>query len=190
MAKKATAKGTVPLQRLQLKVTLKYIKPPIWRRLALGNDLTLNALHRTIQKAMGWDDDHMHAFHIGGVEYARYETAQECGVFCDENFFLHQVIERRGQRFTYEYDFGDGWMHDILVEKIEPCLGLPPPPRCLAGARACPREDCGGVPGYQSMLAVKNNPALKHRLGDWGDPSWVLDYDPERFDLEEINRRL
>ena len=178
------------LRAVQLKVTLKYIQPPIWRRLVLTDSCSLEALHRAIQKAMGWDDDHMHAFYINKVEYAHYETARECGVLCDEDFFLHQVLKRRGQRFTYEYDFGDRWMHDILVEKIDPIQGPPPSPRCLDGSRASPREDCGGVAGYHAMLEVKNNPSLKHRLGDWGEPQWVLDYDPECFDLDQVNRRL
>jgi hypothetical protein len=181
--------ASAPPKTLQLKVTLRHVQPPIWRRLAVGNDLTLDDLHLLIQKTMGWDNDHMHAFYIGGVEYAHDETARSCGVLCDEDFPLHQVIKRRGQRFTYEYDFGDRWMHDILVEKTEPCQGEPPPPRCLDGARACPRENSGGVYGYQLMLEVKSNPSLKHRLADWGDPSWVLNYNPEHFDLDAVNRR-
>lgn len=192
MSKKGDSKtrsAPSAIRAVQLKVTLKYIRPPIWRRLVLADSCSVNDLHWAIQTTMGWDGDHMHAFYINKVEYAHYETARECGVFCDEDFSLHQVIDRRGQRFTYEYDFGDGWMHEILVEKIDPVQGPPPSPRCLAGARACPREDCGGVGGYEAMLEVKANPT-KERLEYWGEPSWVLDYDPESFDLDEVNRRL
>ena len=100
--------------------------------------LSLDQLHLTIQKIMGRDNSHMHAFYVSGVEYAGDETARECDVHCDEKFYLHQLVKRSGQRFIYEYDFGDRWMHDIVVEKTNPCPGEPPPARCLAGTRACP----------------------------------------------------
>jgi hypothetical protein len=178
-----------PIRAVQLKVTLKGIRPPIWRRLVLADSCSLEELHWVIQKTVGWDNDHMHAFYINKIEYAHYETARECGVFCDEDFSLHQVIKRRGQRFTYEYDFGDGWVHEILVEKIEPVDRQTLLPRCLKGARACPREDCGGVGGYEAMLEAKRHPT-KESLSYWGEPSWVLDFDPERFDLAAVNERL
>lgn len=192
MSKKGEARArAVPgaTRAVQLKVTLKYIRPPIWRRLVLPDNGSLGDLHWVIQKAMGWDNDHMHAFYIGKVEYAGPETAEDCGVLCDEDFSLHQVITRQGQRFTYEYDFGDGWMHEILVEKIEPVGSPIALPRCLAGARACPREDCGGVSGYEAMLEAKRHPT-KERLSYWGEPSWVLEFEPEHFDLAAVNQRL
>ena len=177
------------IQAVQLKVTLQYIRPPIWRRIVVANNVSLGYLHWVIQKTMGWDNDHMHAFYFGQIEYAGPETADDCGVLCDEDFSLHQVIKRRGQRFTYEYDFGDGWRHEILVEKIESADSQTSLPRCLKGARACPREDCGGVPGYAAMLEAKRHPT-EERLSYWGDPSWVLDFDPEHFDLPAINQLL
>jgi hypothetical protein len=192
MTKKSVSKvrSTLsPIRTVQLKVTLKYIRPPIWRRLVLADNASLRDLHWVIQKAMGWDNDHMHAFYIDKIEYAGPETAEHCGVLCDEDFCLHQVIKRRGQRFTYEYDFGDCWRHEILVEKIVPSEGETHLPSCLDGARACPREDCGGVGGYEAMLEAKRNPS-KERLAYWGEPEWVLQFDPERFDLQTANQRL
>jgi hypothetical protein len=177
------------IQAVQLKVTLKYIRPPIWRRLVLSDHSSLGYLHSVIQEAMGWDNSHMHAFSIDQLEYAGPEVVDDCGGLCDEDFFLHQVIKRSGQRFTYKYDFGDGWVHEILVEKIEPADSQTALPRCLKGARACPREDCGGVPGYEAMLEAKRHPT-KERLSYWGEPSWVLDFDPEHFDLAAINQLL
>jgi hypothetical protein len=177
------------VRAVQLKVTLKHIQPPIWRRLVLSDHSSLGGLHSVIQDAMGWDNSHMHAFSIDQVEYAAPEIADDGGGLCDEDFFLHQVIQRSGQRFTYTYDFGDSWRHEILVEKIEPVDRQTPLPRCLNGARACPREDCGGVGGYAAMLEAKRHPT-KERLSYWGDPSWVLGFDPEHFDLAAVNQLL
>lgn len=182
-------KRPAPGKLLQLKITLRHLQPPVWRRLLVSDRVTLNQLHALLQKIMGWDNSHMHAFYFGDVEYAGYETAQECGVHCDEDFYLHQLIQRRGQRFTYEYDFGDRWMHDILVEKTEPLPGEPPPARCLAGTRACPPDDVGGPSGYAAFLHDRAS-AKKEVLERWGEPAWVLGFAPERFDLDAINRRL
>jgi hypothetical protein len=102
---------------------------------------------------------------------------------------LSEVIKRRGQRFTYEYDFGDGWMHEVRVEKIEAVVDTPPAPRCLDGARACPPEDCGGPWGYQALLAARSDPNDRN-LERWGEPDWVRGLDTERFALDEVNRRL
>jgi len=169
-ANPATRSGPGTLEILQLKVTLKHVQPAVWRRIAVANNLTLGDLHHVIQRAMGWNNDHMHAFYICGVEYAGHERAEFHGVLRDFDFLLHQVIKRPGQRFTYEYDFGDGWMHEIRVEKMVPVAGAPPAPRCLAGARACPPEDCGGPYGYQNLLAARSDPNDRN-LERWGEPA-------------------
>ncbi|MFA5262853.1 MAG: plasmid pRiA4b ORF-3 family protein [Opitutaceae bacterium] len=150
MAKKngSRARPALPqIKSIQFKITLLEIKPPIWRRIALTNHHSLADLHCAIQRSMGWDNDHMHAFHIGKIEYAGYETARDCPgeATCDEEVLLHQVIKRRSQHFTYTYDFGDGWEHEIRVEEISPIIGKPSSPKCLDGQRACPPEDCGGA---------------------------------------------
>jgi len=189
MTLRRALKRRAPGKLLQLKIVLRHLKPPVWRRLLVSDRLSLDQLHWTIQKIVGWDNSHLHAFYVAGVEYAGDETARECGVHCDEKFYLHQLVKRSGQRFTYEYDFGDRWMHDIVVEKTNPCPGEPPPARCLAGARACPPDDVGGPHGYLAFLHDRSN-AKPDRLELWAEPAWVLAFEPERFDLDEINRRL
>jgi hypothetical protein len=189
MTTRRTNERPVPGKLLQLHLTLRHLQPPVWRRLLVSNRASLFELHQLIQKTMGWDNSHMHAFYIGGVEYAGYETAQDCQVLCDEDFYLHQLIKRRGQRFTYEYDFGDRWMHDIQVEQTQPCPGETPPARCLAGARACPPDDFGGPHTYALFLRDRTSPDQKI-LARWGEPDWVRAFDPEGFDLDTINRRL
>jgi len=149
------------------------IKRPIWRRLLVPDDWLLGDLHPVWVAAMGWGGYHMHAFRFGGgfnpTEYSTHQMAIECGSRVqDENeVLLSALIRRPGQTFSYEYDFGDSWQHEVKVEKIlpyDPSVALPV---CLAGARACPPEDCGSYPGYANVLRVLQKPD-PHREGiDW-----------------------
>jgi len=174
---------------VQLKVTLKYIKPPIWRRLLLPDNYTLGDLHGAIQIAMGWGNYHLHAFRIGGIEYTSEEAnLDELEMEDEDTVLLKTVTKRPKQKFTYEYDFGDSWQHEIVVEKIPPLDPQGKYPVCVAGARACPPEDCGSVPGYYGILEAigdPDNPEHKELL-EWLGGS----YDPEHFDLDAVNRRL
>ena len=101
---------------------------------------------------------------------------------------LKDVVSRQTSRFTYEYDFGDGWQHEILVENIlSPQAGVQYPV-CLAGARACPPEDVGGMDGYENLLEAIHNPNHPQHEEHL---EWIGDsFDPEAFDLDEINRKL
>jgi len=174
---------------LQLKITLKYIRPPIWRRVVVPDNLTLGDLHGVIQLAMGWTNSHLHAFRIGKTVYGMNSPDAGFGPtdIDEESILLRQVIRSKGQRFTYEYDFGDGWQHEILMEKVEPATDPHPPAKCLAGKRACPPEDCGGPPGYALILRVLRKPTTSE---DIEFREWVGDYDPEDFDVEFVNRLL
>lgn len=177
----------------QLKVTLKESKPPIWRRIQVPGNITLLKLHRVLQAVMGWEDYHLHQFVVDGVFYGTrdpdfqvsgMETVNERGVR------LYQIALDVGSRFIYEYDFGDSWYHQIVVEKL-----LPPEagasaryPTCIAGKRACPPEDVGGVWGYESFLEAIRDPAHPEHeeLLGWAGGS----FDPEEFDLEDVNDAL
>lgn len=177
-----------------LKITLLGIKPLIWRRVEL-TDCTLEELHYVIQYAMGWEDAHLHEFLIDG---RRFQPVSWFGVemswneFCDdyestEDTRMSDVIPVSGKMpfpFTYTYDFGDDWEHQVVVESIESRDAVAEAPVCLAGERACPPEDCGGVWGYQRLLELRrdpNNPESKE-LSEWLDS-----IDPEQFDPDEVN---
>ncbi len=175
----------------QLKVTLYDSKPPIWRRLLVPGNITLGELHYVIQIAMGWENSHLHQFVVGDQYYSDpsfglAEYGERVGN--EGRATLSRIVPGEKFKFTYEYDFGDSWLHDILVEKI-----LPPDPQmklpvCIKGKRACPPEDVGGVWGYDSFLeAIKNPDHPEHAMyREWiGD-----DFDPEEFDLDAINREL
>jgi hypothetical protein len=175
---------------LQLKVTLRYIRPPIWRRVVVPDNWTLGDLHWVIQLAFGWTNSHLHAFRIGDTEYGMaMDENEDLGppVTDEDSVLLCGVINCKGQRFSYEYDFGDTWMHDVLVEKLTPATAQHGHAACLAGARACPPEDCGGVPGYMNVLRVLKRATTQD---DREFRDWVGDYDPEQFDLDEINGQL
>src|SRR5438270_433841 len=150
MPKKKAARGIrVPAaeNEFQLKITLQYIKPPIWRQVVVPDNLTMGDLHMVIQIAMGWTNSHLHLFRIGLLEFGmpNEEGMFESSEADEDSVLLRHTIARRGLKFTYEYDFGDSWSHEIRVEKVQPASAPHPRPVCLGGARACPPEDCGGV---------------------------------------------
>jgi hypothetical protein len=173
----------------QLKVTLRDSRPPIWRRILVPGDVRLDALHHILQAAMGWHDSHLHAFEIGGEQYGVQDPDLDMLDMEDERRVrLDRAVPEAGGRFSYEYDFGDSWDHQILVEKIlppEPGMTLP---RCLTGRRACPPEDCGGIWGYAAMVEALADPKHKdHKSAR----RWVgKSFDPEAFSCEEIDSRL
>jgi len=183
-----TAKEAQPGPIYQLKITLRGSKPPIWRRVQVPGEITLYKLHQIIQVAMGWMDEHLHQFTIGGINYG--EPAPEWGmeVKSERRAHLHQVAPAEKARLTYEYDFGDSWYHEILVEKIVPPEPGVQYPTCVTGKRAGPPEDVGGVWGYEGFLEAIRDP--RHPEHD-EYLEWVGDeFDPEAFDCAEVNAAL
>jgi len=171
----------------QLKITLKYSEPPVWRRVLIEEDDTLEDLHYLIQRAMGWDNSHLHEFIIKKVSYMAAEQRGDLDVKVESHATLRRVLTRSGMKFSYLYDFGDGWEHDIVVEKRlerDPDLAYP---LCIDGARACPPEDCGGAPGYARVLDCVDHPEDP----DYKDlREWLGPYDPDAFDVEAVNQHL
>jgi len=154
----------------------------------VNGEITLGELHRTIQEVMEWEGYHLHTFDTGGAGFREPELS---GTTTDEDerrIRLRQVISSETQCFLYEYDFGDGREHDILVEKILPLDPEMRYPVCLKGKRACPPEDVGGPWGYADFLEAiqdPDHPEHEDYLEWFGE-----DFDPEYFDLEAINRAL
>jgi hypothetical protein len=182
------ARTVGPSAVYQLKVTLAGSRPTIWRRLQVPGNLTLGRLHEILQIAMGWQDMHLHLFASGRTVYSPPETDLGFASRNERQVRLREVLTREKERIRYEYDFGDGWEHTIVAEKILlPGTGSERP-LCLAGKRRCPPEDSGGILGYERLLAVLRDPAdPEHReLTEWVGE----DFDPEEFDLEAVNREL
>lgn len=172
----------------RLEVTLLNIEPPIWRRIEVPSHITLAYLHEILRITMGWQDKHLHDFHVGNVGYGDPLLLEELTDQDERKVRLAGVAPNPGDRLRYRYDFGDGWEHEILVEAVGP----PEPgvryPVCLGGKRACPPEDSGGPWGYTDMLnaiADRGHPMHEDALQWLGGP-----IDPEAFDREKVNRRL
>ncbi|MBX0328573.1 plasmid pRiA4b ORF-3 family protein [Oscillochloris sp. ZM17-4] len=182
-------KAAAPKRVYQLKITLKDSKPPIWRRVEVPDDSTLSKLHAIIQAAMGWTDSHLHMFSIGRTSYGVPDPDYEDEDVRDERRVkLNQLLTEPKQKLSYEYDFGDSWTHVVLLEQVrEPEPGVAYP-RCTAGKRACPPEDCGGVWGYADFLAAITDPEHPEHdeLREWAGG----EFDPEEFDLAEIDAAL
>jgi hypothetical protein len=181
-------RSTTPGQIYQLKITLKDSQPPIWRRVEVPDTVTLAQLHQIIQAAMGWYDSHLHQFTIGRVRYGVPDPDDFEEVRDERRARLNQILTAPKQKLVYEYDFGDGWEHIVLLEKvISPEQGTNYP-RCTAGKRACPPEDCGGVWGYESLLeAIRDPEHPEHtEMLEWAGE----EFDPELFDLPMVNKML
>jgi hypothetical protein len=179
-----------PNQIYQIKVTLDDTHPPIWRRILVPGNITLLKLHDILQIVMGWEDYHLHMFTIEGSIYGDPADDEygDFGTIDEANYKLNQVIYQEGQRIRYEYDFGDSWDHTLLVEKILPPQEGVRSPLCLKGKRACPPEDVGGVWGYENFLEAIRNPDHDEHEEYL---TWIGGkFDPEAFELEEVNTRL
>lgn len=185
MPRKAAA---APSRVYQLKITLKESKPPIWRRVEVADDITLARLHQIIQAAMGWTDSHLHMFSVGRVSYGVPDPDYDEDVRDERRHRLSQLLIAPKQKVSYEYDFGDSWTHEVLLEKVLPPEPGATYPRCTAGKRACPPEDCGGVWGYADFLeaiADPEHPEHEELL------EWVGgEFDPEQFEIAEANAAL
>ncbi|MBA3441494.1 MAG: plasmid pRiA4b ORF-3 family protein [Pyrinomonadaceae bacterium] len=188
MSSPATNKETI----YQLKITLDESKPPIWRRVLVTGDTSLHKLHWIIQAAMGWTNSHLHQFIVDETYYSQPDFGlDEHGDLEVENertANLGQMGLRPKDRFVYEYDFGDSWRHIITVEKVLERQSGVRYPQVVAGKRACPPEDCGGIWGYDDFLKIiqdKKHPEYKETLA-WAGGS----FDPEAFVLEEANQEL
>jgi len=177
----------------QVKVTLKHSKPPIWRRLLVPADVELSDLHKIIQTAMGWTNSHLHQFIKNRNYYEPPPPADDMWDSIGEDYtgmMLSQFLQKKSDKFIYEYDFGDSWEHEIKLENIlkedkELDSSLP---MCIDGKKACPPEDCGGLPGYQELKKAINNPEHPEHE-DYLE--WVgEDFDPEEFDAGIVNELL
>lgn len=176
----------------QFRIALLDIRPAIWRRIQV-KDGTLDKLHEHIQTAMGWTNSHLHDFKIDGQRYGD-------PVLLDENFAemnyedslstkISAILPKSGKRFAfeYEYDFGDGWRHEVLFEGVVRAEREKRYPVCVEGARACPPEDVGGTGGYEEYLEAMADPEHERHEEFMG---WRGPFNPEAFDPVKATKRM
>ena len=167
----------------QLRIELSGIKPAIWRRLLVLNSTNLGEIHSYLQIVMGWRNSHMHQFLCDDVVYGVAE-----GMKNELNYRISQLLKKEGDSLSYEYDFGDGWQHELILERITAFNKEQELPFCVGGRRADPPEDIGGIPGYEMFLqtlANRDDPAHEDTL-----ELEVEDFDPEYFDVNDVNDEL
>lgn len=176
----------------QIKITLIDIDPLIWRRIIAPDTYTFWDLHCGIQDSMGWLDYHLHEFRapmFPDPEPLRIGIPFEEDLIEDPNLLpgWQEKIDdyfEVGDRLEYEYDFGDGWRHEILIEGLFLRMKGQKYPQCIGGERACPPEDCGGVPGYYRLCEImsdKKHPEYLDYVRWLGKP-----FDPEDFDYKSV----
>lgn len=167
----------------QLKITLKDVKPPVWRRILLPSDFTLGEVQEALLTAMGWAGYHLAAFQIGSATYMDNDGDWPDDAIDPASVRLGDLVGP-GDRFTFAYDFGDGWRHQVVVEDVLSAAGTRRPV-CLGGRRACPPEDVGGPWGYQDFLDAIADPThdRHEELLEWIGGS----FDPVAFDATEVD---
>lgn len=176
----------------QLYIELQDLEPAVWRRIQVPAEMELADLHKVLQVVMGWTNSHLHQFIKTNVFYSpRTEGDEE---FWDEamnkdytGVTIGDLLKEKQDMIDYEYDYGDSWIHTVLLEDIleadDNFNSL-----CLGGERHCPPEDCGGAWGYVDILNVLKNtkhPEYKHYKAWLGD-----NFNPDRFELNDINKAL
>ena len=188
-------------RQLTLKVTLEHTKPEVWRRLVVPGDLTLDRVHEVLQTAMGWTDSHLHRFWPGTSPeedhfVTSYDVEEGDEGTPEAEARLDQVLREPGDRIRYEYDFGDGWDHELLLEEIADLDDDDVRPRCTGGRLACPPEDVGGVGGYADVAAWVRAGRPRDDVPPPFESAeaaldWLpIDWHPDAFDVEETDLRL
>ena len=175
----------------QFKISLEGIKPPIWRRIQVPEIYTFWDLHVAIQDAMGWEDYHLHQFEIIDPSMeARVKIGIPSEIGLDEETLpgwkekIAEYFSMDNKLAIYVYDFGDNWEHTIKLEEILPRNKNVKYPICIAGKRACPPEDCGGIWGYEELLEAIKDPAHEEHeeMLEWIGG----EFDPEHFDVKDV----
>lgn len=174
-------------QIYQIRISLLGSKPMIWRRVLVSSDILLVDFHKIIQTVMGWTNSHLHQFVTGRDFYAPEEFEIE-ETKDSRKVKLNSILSEENEKVKYEYDFGDGWLHDILLEKILPFDKTAQLPICTGGKGNCPPEDCGGIWGYKDLLTIISNP--KHKEYEETTEWLGGNFDPDFFDIKEINEML
>jgi hypothetical protein len=170
---------------IQIKISLKYSSPLIWRRLQVPATQPLRGLHRIIQASFSWNSSHLYVFNVDGIEYGDPELDNgEMGWENDQNRKLSQIAKVT-DNFTYTYDFGDNWEHKIEIEEFLKSKKGVKYPLCIDGKETAPLDDVGSIPGHYNMLEALSNPDHPEHEEYC---SWVGEfYHLQKFNISHVN---
>lgn len=184
---------------LQFKITLLGIEPIIWRRIQLSDLCTFWDLHVAIQDVMGWKDCHLHQFQM---KHPASQEGEFFGIPDEDDFNINNTLAGweykvkdyldSNKAFLYEYDFGDGWEHQIEYEGEHDKQPKQKYPSCLDGKRACPPEDVGGIPGYYNFVETIQDPESEDHesmliwVGGHYNPD---EFNPKKVKFDNPNKR-
>jgi hypothetical protein len=172
---------------IRMKIKVDHIEPEIWRRFLVYDTVTLHGFHKIIQTVMEWTDSHLYLFFFRGDTFSQDDGDFDAASIDSRSITLRGLHLSPRRKIHYTYDLGDNWEHTITVEKFFYDAPGGMAPLLLDGARNCPPEDCGSVPGYENIInALKNPQSAESRdlLDHYGD------FAPESFDLQTIDDRL
>ncbi|HZZ19306.1 MAG TPA: plasmid pRiA4b ORF-3 family protein [Opitutaceae bacterium] len=178
-----------PVQRvLCLRLSVEGTHPKVWRRILVRETMWLSRLHDTIQVAFDWFDYQTHTFALDDLKFGNPVKRDELNVEDDRDVTLADLNLANRDRMIYEYHIGEGWKVDVRVEKAIPPGKGAVYPLCIAGERAGPPEDCGGLEAFHDMLACLKEPAsdLGREWLAWLGP----EYEPDSCELGKINKSL
>lgn len=190
-------KNTSLKELIELKIVLNDVRPLVWRKVVLDPKISLYNLHFVIQKAMGWQNSHLHDFTVddgtrrfgtSDSVHNGFEDEDEIEEADSQFVTLLEIFQEGYKKIIYNYDFGDSWEHTLTcVGKVERIKGARYP-QCVDGSGACPPEDCGGSHGYTELCKVLSNPKdIEYRQMK----KWVgRGFNPTKFSIDEVNKRL
>jgi hypothetical protein len=148
------------------------------------SDITLYNLHEILQVVMGWTNSHLHQYRVRNTYSGKPNDEFGMRRQNAKKVRLNEVLRKPKDRMVYEYDFGDSWEHDLVLESVEFAQPGEKSPIVLKGKRAGPPEDVGGVYGYYHFLEAIGNPDHPEHQDMI---EWCEEFDPEAFDINEIN---
>jgi hypothetical protein len=179
---------TVTTKIFRIEVVLVDVDPVVRRVVEVPGEMSLAVLHEVVQDAMGWEHSHLHEFDVDGARYGLLDPDWDSGVADESKVKLFGLLKIGGQA-DYVYDFGDNWLHRLVVEAVTAPEAGVRYPRCVAGQGACPPEDVGGVIGFEEFIEALADPAHPEhaeRVEWWGSDR----FDPHQFDLDATDHAL
>lgn len=185
-----------------VRVVLRGIKPPIWRKVIVPSNISLRLFGDLILELMGWMGEHLNQLRKGDSYYApAYQREEKLPPlfgrirnYNQEDFALGEILCEKGDTMVWEYDFGDGWEHDVRLSSIEEYTqGEARKKEFVSGKRTCPPEDCGGIWGYEELLELHARCAARKRISAdaasaWSGTVWTGTLTRDIWILKSVSR--